>query len=104
MTTNPYVPPPGLMGEIAKFIHAAAPRPVPEIALAGAIGLMAGICGRAFNVSGTGLNQYILLLAPTGTGKEAAATGINSLMKSIRSEVPASEKFIGPASSHPVLL
>jgi len=27
---------------------------------------MAGICGRAYNVSGTGLNQYILLLANTG--------------------------------------
>lgn len=55
--------PPGLLGEIAQFIYAASPRPVPEIALAGAIGLMAGMCGRAYNVSSTGLNQYVLLLA-----------------------------------------
>lgn len=89
--------PPGLMGEIAQFIYAAAPRPVPEIALAAAIGLMAGICGRAYNISGTGLNQYVLLLAMTGTGKEAMASGIDKLMNSVRSTVPTSAHFIGPS-------
>src|SRR5699024_7716505 len=74
---NPYTFPPGLLGQVADFILAAAPRPVPEIALAGAIGLMSGIAGRAYNVSNTGLNQYVLLLAPTGTGKEAMASGID---------------------------
>ena len=62
-TTNVYSVPPGLVGEIAQFIYAQAPRPVAEIALAGALGLMAGIVGRAYNISGTGLNQYVLLLA-----------------------------------------
>ncbi|PTU32245.1 DUF3987 domain-containing protein [Stenotrophobium rhamnosiphilum] len=97
---SPYSVPPGLLGELAQFIYAAAPRPVPEIALAGAIGLMAGICGRAYNVSNppTGLNLYTLLLAPTGTGKEAIANGITALMKSIRQTVPSSVEFIGPAS------
>lgn len=88
--------PPGLVGEIAKFIMAAAPRPVREIALVGAIGLMAGICGRSFNVSGTGLNQYLLLLAPTGTGKEAMARGTNKLMTAVRKIVPTTNEFIGP--------
>lgn len=106
MSAGPYTPPPGLVGEIAQFIYAAAPRPVPEIALAGAIGLMAGISGKAFNVSGTGLNLYVMLLAQTGTGKEAMATGSAALMKSLRTEVPASEQFTGPASiaSGPALL
>jgi hypothetical protein len=99
MTTNPFHElPPGLMGEIAEFIYSAAPRPVSEIAHAGAIGLMAGICGRAFNVSGTGLNLYVMVLAPTGTGKEAMASGITKLMSTIKTEVPASRQFIGPAS------
>lgn len=89
--------PPGLLGEIAQFIYQAAPRPVPEVALAGAMGLMAGICGRAYNVSGTGLNQYILLIANTGIGKEAMALGIDKLMNSIRMSVPTSTKYIGPA-------
>jgi hypothetical protein len=96
--SNPiYSVPPGLIGEIARFIYEAAPRPVPEIALAGAIGLMAGVCGRAYNVSGTGVNQYVLLLARTGTGKEAIAKGIDKLIGAVTRTVPAAVDFIGPA-------
>lgn len=94
---NPYTAPPGLLGSLAHFIYDAAPRPVPEIALAGAIGLMAGIVGRAYNISGTGLNQYVLLLAPTGTGKEAIASGIDKLMAAVVRTVPSAQEFIGPA-------
>ncbi len=93
---SPYSVPPGLVGEIAMFIHAAAPRPVPEIALAGALGLMSGIVGRSYNISGTGLNQYVLLLAPTGTGKEAIASGIDRLMAQVIKLVPSAVDFIGP--------
>lgn len=92
-----YEKPPGLVGDIANFILAAAPRPVPEIALVAALALMSGICGRAYNVSGMGLNQYILLLAGTGVGKEGIASGIDRLMTTIRTTVPASQQFIGPA-------
>lgn len=105
--TPPLPKPPGMLGEVADFIYNAAPRPVAEIALAGAIGFMAGICGRAFNVSGTGLNQYVLLLAPTGTGKEAIKSGTEKLMRAVvhgndpspvAPEVfPAAKEFIGPA-------
>ncbi len=97
--------PPGLLGEIAQFIYNAAPRPVPEVALAASIALLAGITGRAYNISGTGLNQYVLLLAMTGAGKEAAASGINKLMGTIRMQVPTSTFFIGPSevSSGPAL-
>lgn len=89
--------PPGLLGEIAQFIYNAAPRPVPEIALVGAIGLMAGICGKAYNVSNTGLNQYILLLAKTGMGKEGMAQGIDKLMNTVQMQVPTAHEFIGPS-------
>src|SRR5690606_28770541 len=89
-------PPPGLLGEIAQFIYAAAPRPVPEIAIAAAIGLMAGICGRGYNVSSTGLNQYLLLLAKTGRGKEAIQSGISKLIYAVRQQVPTIEECIGP--------
>lgn len=95
-TSSVYSVPPGLIGEIAQYIYAQAPRPVPEIALAGALGLVAGIVGRAYNVSGTGLNQYVLLLAPTGTGKEAIASGIDKLMAQVIRTVPAAVDFIGP--------
>lgn len=89
--------PSGLLGEMASFIYQAAPRPVPEVALAAAIGLLSGITGRAYNISGTGLNQYVLLLAMTGAGKEAAASGINKLMNTIKMQVPTSTSFIGPS-------
>lgn len=100
-TGNPYLRPvPGLLGQIAYYIYDQAPRPVPEIALAGAIGLMAGICGRAYNVSGTGLNQYTLLLTGTGRGKEAIQSGISKLMNGVtdvsRGGCPAAIEFVGP--------
>lgn len=97
-------PPPGLLGDIARFIYAAAPRPVPDIAMAGAIGFLAGIVGRAYNVSATGLNQYVLLLAPTGRGKEAIASGISRIVAALTDTtpgnphlVPAFGVFVGPA-------
>lgn len=88
--------PPGLLGEVAQFILDAAPRPVPDIALAGAIALLSGITGRAFNVSGQGLNQYILLLAQTGAGKDAIASGIGKLMTAVTTSVPSAVDFRGP--------
>ena len=89
--------PQGLLGEIAAFIYAAAPHPVYEIALAGAIGLMSGICGKGWNVNGTGLNTYTLLLARTGTGKEAMASGIDRLMAAVTAHDKAGLEFRGPS-------
>lgn len=97
VTSFNYTPPPGLMGEIAQFIYQASPRQAFEISIAAAISLVAGICGRAYNTStGTGLNMYVLVLAKTGRGKEAAASGIDKLMNAVRMQVPTSSRFIGP--------
>jgi hypothetical protein len=90
--------PPGIVGDIADYIYATAVRPVPEIALAGAIALVAGIAGRCYNISNTGLNQYLIVLAPTGTGKEGAAQGIDKLVTAVRQVVPSIDTFIGPRS------
>lgn len=97
--------PPGLIGQIAQFIYAAAPRPVEEYAIAGAIAFMSGICGRAYNISNTGLNQYMLMIGTTGTGKEAVASGISKLINTIKMQVPTASEFIGPSeiSSGPAL-
>lgn len=89
--------PAGLVGEIADFIYRAAPRPVAEAALCAALALVSGIAGRAYNISDTGLNQYIMLLAPTGSGKEAMASGIDKLIKATLPSSPKISKFIGPA-------
>lgn len=98
LSTSPVMStfPPGLVGEIAQFIFEAAPRPVKEIALVGAIGFLAGICGRAYNYGNSGLNQYVLLIAETGRGKEAIAGGISKLMRAVQNSCPNIKKFEGP--------
>ncbi len=88
--------PDGLVGKVANYIMASAQRPVPEIALAGALAFIAGVCARQYNVSNTGLNLYIVLLAETGRGKEAAASGIETLVNIMRTKVPSIETFMGP--------
>lgn len=97
-TPRPVTFPKGLIGTIAEYILHQAVRPVPEVALAGAIAYFAGITGRAYNISGTGLNQYLLVLAKTGSGKEGAMTGIERLTTAIRPHIPMVDGFIGPAA------
>jgi len=94
----PYPEPPDGLKDIANFIFGRAIQPVKEIAWAGAIAFAAGIAGRHFNISGTGLNQYILLLAGTGLGKEGAADGIDALYDAIRPRIPEIENFRGPSN------
>lgn len=100
---GPLTMPPGLMGEIAKYIYDSAWLQIPEVAIASAIGLMSGITGRAYNINGLGLNMYTLLLGPTGIGKEQLNTGPNKLMNMVAktmptdTAIPAAANFIGPS-------
>ncbi len=90
--------PPGIIGELAVYFYQTAIRPVPEIALAAAIAIVSGVVGRSYNISKTGLNQYIILLARTGSGKEGALSGIEHLLAAIRPQIPMAEEFLGPAA------
>ncbi len=91
--------PPGLMGHVATYIYNNAVQPMPEAAIAGAIAMMAGIAGRAFNTNTkTGLNQYVILIAETGAGKEGAAGGIDGLIAAVQPYVPSIHQFRGPAA------
>lgn len=90
--------PPGFVGQLAEYIFSSAIRPVPEIALCASIALTAGVVGRSFNISGTGLNQYLILLAKTGSGKEGAATGIDAMVNAVRPQVPMIDEFLGPGA------
>lgn len=90
--------PDGLLGEIAQFIYDMAPRPVWEVAIAGALAMMSGIAGRHYNINRAGLGLYTVLLADTGRGKEAASTGVSAIMSAVAEKVPAMHMFRGPAA------
>jgi hypothetical protein len=89
--------PSDLVSELTDFFFAAAPRPVKEIAWVAAIVFLAGISGRAFNISGTGLNLYVLLIAVTGRGKESVSSGISKLLSAVIKLSPTAIEFRGPA-------
>lgn len=90
--------PPGFIGDLARYIYSSSIRPVAEISIASAIALTAGVVGRSFNISGQGLNQYIILLAKTGRGKEGAASGINRMVNAVRPQVPMIDEYMGPSA------
>jgi hypothetical protein len=90
-----WLAPEGLMGQIANFIYENAVNPMPEVAVAASLAYVAAFAGRSWNYSRTGLNQYIVLLAETGQGKESAAQGMDRLNHSVFETMPALVQFIG---------
>jgi hypothetical protein len=86
--------PPGNAGQVADFIYKSAPRPNNEVAIAGTLGLLAGICGRQWQVSNTGLNLYLILVARSATGKEAMISGISALINAAAKYEPRVVQFV----------
>lgn len=86
--------PPGFAGAIAQFIYQAAPRPVAEVAIVGALGLLAGVCGREWSIPGSGLNIYVVLVARSAVGKEAMHRGVSKIINAARKEYSAAEEFV----------
>lgn len=89
--------PPGFISTLLDYIYASSARPVYEISLVAALGLTSGIVGRQFNISKTGLNQYYMLIADTGKGKDAIASGIARVVTATKKFHERITEVYGPA-------
>lgn len=95
------VDPPYAMKLIMEYTMASAPYPVREMGIGAALALMAGLCGRAYNVSNTGLNLYIMVVAATGRGKDAPGAAIEQIFNAVANdaEFPSIFDFAGPRTA-----
>ena len=75
--------PPGLVGEVAKFLFYASRMPLKTFSIGAALIAVAHISKNKFYVgcSRTGLNLYVVLIGDTGAGKECPRRGIKELLK-----------------------
>lgn len=84
--------PSGVTGRIAKAIHRASFLPQQEVAIVAALAALSGVMGRAYRTpTGATLSQYYLLVAPTGSGKDAIYKCIPKLLRA--SGFPSADRF-----------
>lgn len=63
--------PPGILGDIARWITATAPKPQPELAVAAAIALASVVMGRTYRSQyGNYTSLFIIMVAKSTEGKE----------------------------------
>jgi hypothetical protein len=86
--------PPGIVGQISKYIFSISPRPIREVSIVAALGLMSGICGRAYCIPQSGLNIYMVLVGQSAIGKEALHGGPAAIVKQLVQGCPEASKFV----------
>lgn len=100
--TNPPTPP-GRLGQLVNEAYESSRYPDHQIAIVSAIGVVAGICGRKFNVDfadktgmtdPTALNVYMTLVGKTGSGKDGIKTFIEKILFNSAGLKPAAS-FLG---------
>lgn len=85
--------PPGFAGQLANFIYQNSYLAIPEVAISATLGLLAGVCGRAFETpTKKDLALYIILVARSGIGKDGIHDGIPKLIS--LADIPGAEHFI----------
>lgn len=86
--------PPGMLGRLADNAYEIANYQYKEVALVSAVGLVAGIAGRRFNISRTGLNVYLTLIMRTGMGKDFIKEFVTNTLYSLN-RASQSSSFLG---------
>lgn len=77
--------PPGLVGELAKWIYLSSSRPIKQYAIAASLYFFSA-CGRKYNVDGSGLNLFMMLIGGTGRGKGVVKGAIDRLVAEVMME------------------
>lgn len=89
---GPMPTPVGLFGRMVEDAMRQQAYKNEKVAFVSVIGLIAGVCGRKFNVEGMGLNLYIMLSMPTGRGKKFLGDYIS---KAIEGSSITDTRFLG---------
>lgn len=74
-----------LMYELVKWSYETRIKPILEVSLTSVIAIISGIVGKMWQLpTGTGLNNYVILSARSGIGKEGLHTTKNDLFMQLR--------------------
>ena len=91
--------PPGFIGDVVRYTLSTSRYPQPELALAGALSLMAVLTGRKVqDEGGTRTNIYIMGLCPAAAGKEQARTINKEILSAIGGEILLGPESIGSSA------
>jgi hypothetical protein len=87
--------PPGYLGELALSVKHFQHFKNDTLAVITALGVVAGVSGRQFNISNTGLNLYLTILMDSGMGKDSVQKYITKFLIEFN-ELGNALSFLGP--------
>lgn len=87
--------PPGVLGDLSRWITRHCVKPTKEPAIAAVLGYASGIMGKAWQINGTGLNNYIVMIGQSAVGKSSATKAVGILHNKVSERVPQAAGMFG---------